>query len=325
MTDTNTSIVVNRVSIDARISLRVWIWATSMPARSSVSRTAAPVSRSPAASWRSVTSIRIPALPASRVSVSIAVDGAYRNGRWVGDWTMPTSVKSRLAALGPQRDRVADPHVRLVVEEVAGDDQRVAVARDEEPALLEDRPHGRRAVRQAEHDLVAARRVVRADALRGREGPRLRGDDARHLLRGPHEDVGAGGLRELDLDVVVEVGERLVHGPDERRAEREHGHEHGAAEGEREQRQDEPGLAPERVADREQGRARRPLDPLQEPVEAGAPEAVRDARPTRSPRAPSRGRRARPARRRRRAARAARSRSRAPAPAAAGRTRSPRS
>jgi hypothetical protein len=39
-----------------------------------------------------VITIRIPVLPASRVSVSIAVDGAYRNGRWVGDWTIPTSV-----------------------------------------------------------------------------------------------------------------------------------------------------------------------------------------------------------------------------------------
>ena len=58
------SIVVNRVSIDARISLRVWVWATAIPARSSVSRTAvARVALDRRRPGRSVTTISSPALP----------------------------------------------------------------------------------------------------------------------------------------------------------------------------------------------------------------------------------------------------------------------
>ena len=195
---------------------------------------------------------------------------------------MPTSVNSASRPSARSVTVSPTPHVRLVVEEVAGHDERVAVARDEEAALLELRAHRLRPVGQPEHDERAAGRVVGADALRVRERPRLRRHDARDLLRRADEDRRPGRRHEAHLDVVVEVVERLVDRPDEARPEREHAHEHRSAERERGEREDEPGLAPERVPDREQRRAGRAADRLQRAVEPAAPEAVADARRSRS-------------------------------------------
>ena len=64
----------------------------------------------------------------------------------------PTSVHVRVLAVDPQRDRVADAQVRLVVAEVRGRDQGVAVVGQEPATLLDRRPDGLRVGRQPERE-----------------------------------------------------------------------------------------------------------------------------------------------------------------------------
>ena len=162
--------------------------------------------------------------------------------------------------------------------DVRGRHQGVAVGRVQPATLLELRAHHRRRGRQPERDEGSALGAVAADPLARGEPPRLRRDDAGDPGRLGLEEVGPGRARQLDLDVVVEVGERVVERLVERGADREDGHEDRRAEGQRRERQDEARLAAEGVADGQEGGAGEAADTLDGPVEATPPEAVGDAR-----------------------------------------------
>jgi hypothetical protein len=178
-------------------------------------------------------------------------------------------------AVDVQRHLVADrePARR---PDVGGGDDRVAVG--PQPASLLDRRPDRTGVRRQpeRHDRAALVAALAGD-LRGREPPRLGRDDARDLAGLGRQHRGPLGGRELDLDVVREVGEDVVQGLDQRGADGEHRHEDRAAEPERRKREREPALAAEGVPDRQQRGPRQAAQVAQQPVEAAVAEAVGDA------------------------------------------------
>ena len=122
----------------------------------------------------------------------------------------PDERPGRIPAVDPQRDRVADPEVGLVVADVRGRHERVAVARGGASGPPGASADHRGVGREPEGDERAALRAVVPDPLGRREAPRLGGGHARHAGSLRLQHVRAGRPRELDLDVVVEVGEGVV-------------------------------------------------------------------------------------------------------------------
>ena len=180
--------------------------------------------------------------PTSRVACSSGAGVRVQEGPLGGRLDDPDQRPGRVLAVDPQRDRVADPEVGLVLADVRRGDERVAVGSgtSQRPSCsVGDGPS--RVGRQPERDersgspsrrprirwTVAKRHGSAAVDARARRAASVSSSSAR------------AGPAQLHLDVVVEVGERVVEGLVERRADREDGHEDRAAQAERGERQGE--------------------------------------------------------------------------------------
>ena len=203
----------------------------------------------------------------------------------------------RVAPVDPQGERVADPEVRLVLADVRRRHERVAVGRDEPAALLQLRPDHRRRRRQPERDEGTALRAVGA----GSAGSIAKRHASAAVTPGTRaasvsSSAGPGRPRQLHLDVVVEVGERIVEGLVERRADREDGHEDGRPQGQGRERQERGATCGGRCCGSRGGSGGRCRGRAGSPGRSGSARIGRRSRCCSPPRGRSPARRARRAR-----------------------------